>query len=201
MYADLGLFIDGQWLSGAGRKGEDVVNPATGKTLAHLPHASTADLDAALGAAAKGFATWKATSAYERSKIMRKAADLLRERHDHIAKGWSRNRARSIRKRAPRCLAAPKSSSGMPRKAAAPIRRRLERERFILPKSTSFYDLYDARNEANIGEKINIALEKIEDNNRSKLEGVFRNIDFNSESSLGKTKDRNRRLKNMLRKA
>jgi succinate-semialdehyde dehydrogenase / glutarate-semialdehyde dehydrogenase len=86
MYTDLALFIDGQWLNGAGRKGEDVLNPATGKTLAHLPHANSADLDAALGAAAKGFATWKATSAYERSKIMRKAADLLRERHDHVAK-------------------------------------------------------------------------------------------------------------------
>jgi type I restriction enzyme M protein len=80
----------------------------------------------------------------------------------------------------------------------ARIRRRLERERFILPKGTSFYDLYEARNEANIGEKINVALEKIEDTNRAKLEGVFRNIDFNSESNLGKTKDRNRRLKNML---
>lgn len=78
------------------------------------------------------------------------------------------------------------------------IRRRLERERFILPKGSSFYDLYDARNEANIGEMINIALENIEDQNRSKLEGVFRNIDFNSEANLGKTKDRNRRLKNLL---
>jgi type I restriction enzyme M protein len=78
------------------------------------------------------------------------------------------------------------------------IRRRLERERFILPKGASFYDLYEARNEANIGEQINMALEKIEDSNRSKLEGVFRNIDFNSESNLGKTKDRNRRLKNLL---
>ena len=86
MYTDLALFIDGQWLNGQGRKGEDVINPATAKPLAHLPHASTADLDAALAAAAKGFAQWKATSAYDRSKLMRKAADLLRERHDHIAK-------------------------------------------------------------------------------------------------------------------
>ncbi|MBX9864810.1 MAG: type I restriction-modification system subunit M [Hyphomicrobium sp.] len=78
------------------------------------------------------------------------------------------------------------------------IRRRLERERFILPKGASFYDLYAGRNEANIGEMINIAFEKIEDANRSKLEGVFRNIDFNSEANLGKTKDRNRRLKNLL---
>ena len=80
----------------------------------------------------------------------------------------------------------------------ARIRRRLERERFILPVGASFYDLYEARNEANIGERINIALEKIEDANRSKLDGVFRNIDFNSEANLGRVKDRNRRLKNLL---
>jgi succinate-semialdehyde dehydrogenase / glutarate-semialdehyde dehydrogenase len=86
MYTDLGLFIDGKWLNGEGRKGEDVINPATGKALARLPHASKADLDAALAAAEKGFAVWKVTSAYDRSKIMRKAADLLRERYDHIAK-------------------------------------------------------------------------------------------------------------------
>ncbi len=86
MYTELNLFIDGQWLDGKGRQGEDVINPATGKVLARLPHASAADLDAALAAAAKGFAAWKATSAYERSKIMRKAADLLRERHEHVAK-------------------------------------------------------------------------------------------------------------------
>ncbi|MGI8525002.1 MAG: NAD-dependent succinate-semialdehyde dehydrogenase [Pseudolabrys sp.] len=86
MYTDLKLFIDGQWLNGEGRKGEDVVNPATGKVLAQLPHASKADLDAALAAAEKGFKVWRATSAYDRSKIMRKAADLLRERAEHVAK-------------------------------------------------------------------------------------------------------------------
>ena len=80
----------------------------------------------------------------------------------------------------------------------ARIRRRLERERFLLPAGASFYDLYERRNEANIGELINIALERIEDANRSKLEGVFRNIDFNSEANLGRVRDRNRRLKNLL---
>lgn len=78
------------------------------------------------------------------------------------------------------------------------MRRRLERERFILPEGCSFYDLHAQRNEANVGELINMVLEKIEDKNRAKLEGVFRNIDFNSESNLGRVKDRNRRLKNML---
>jgi len=86
MYSDLALFIDGKWLNGQGRKGEDVINPASGKALAHLPHASTADLDEALAAAQKGFKVWKETSAYDRSKIMRKAADLLRERNEHVAR-------------------------------------------------------------------------------------------------------------------
>ena len=80
----------------------------------------------------------------------------------------------------------------------ARIRRRLERERFVLPEGASFYDLHAQRNEPNIGELINIALEEIEDQNRTKLEGVFRNIDFNSEANLGRARDRNRRLKNLL---
>ncbi len=86
MYAKLELFIDGQWLNGDGRAGEDVINPATEKPLARLPHANTADLDRALDAAKKGFAVWRATSAYDCAKIMRKAADLIRERHDAISK-------------------------------------------------------------------------------------------------------------------
>jgi succinate-semialdehyde dehydrogenase / glutarate-semialdehyde dehydrogenase len=86
MYANLELFIDGKWLNGDGRSGEDVINPATEKPLAHLPHATKADLDQALEAAKKGFAVWRATAAYDRAKIMRKAADLIRERYDAISK-------------------------------------------------------------------------------------------------------------------
>jgi len=86
MYTELKLYIDGQWLDGQGRKGEDVINPATGKVLGRLPHAGKADLNHALAAAGEAFAGWKATSAYERSKILRKAAELLRERHEHVAK-------------------------------------------------------------------------------------------------------------------
>ena len=78
------------------------------------------------------------------------------------------------------------------------ILRRLQRERFILPKSCRFQSLYDQRNESNVGEIINIALEQIEEDNKQKLSGVFRNIDFNSEANLGQTKDRNVRLKNLL---
>lgn len=80
----------------------------------------------------------------------------------------------------------------------ARIRRKLERERFLLPQGASFYDLYEKRGEANIGELINETLDTIEEANKAKLDGVFRNIDFNSEANLGKTKDRNRRLKMLL---
>jgi succinate-semialdehyde dehydrogenase/glutarate-semialdehyde dehydrogenase len=86
MYTDLALYIGGSWLNGDGRQGEDVVNPATEKSLGRLPHASASDLDQALAAAAKGFDVWRATNPYERSKVLRKAASLLRERSDNIAR-------------------------------------------------------------------------------------------------------------------
>lgn len=78
------------------------------------------------------------------------------------------------------------------------IERALKHERFKVPNNSSFDFLYDNRNEENLGELINIGLEDLEEANRSKLEKVFRNIDYNSEANLGQTKDRNRRLKNLL---
>lgn len=78
------------------------------------------------------------------------------------------------------------------------IERAMKRERFVLPEESSFDHIYEQRNANNIGEIINEALDAIEEANKTKLEGVFRNIDFNSESSLGQTKDRNRRLKNLI---
>jgi type I restriction enzyme M protein len=78
------------------------------------------------------------------------------------------------------------------------IKRRMNRERFVLPADSDFDYLYEHRKDANVGELINIALANIEEANKAKLEGVFRNIDFNSDSNLGETKDRNRRLKNLL---
>lgn len=93
------------------------------------------------------------------------------------------------------------------------IERTLSRERFTIPvvelrdsktnKITesfiaNFDGLYERRDRSNIGELINIVLEHIEDANKTKLENVFRNIDFNSEANLGQTKERNRRLKNLL---
>ncbi len=62
------------------------------------------------------------------------------------------------------------------------------------PSTAIYYTLYGQRNAANVGELINTALEAIEEANKEKLEGVFRNIDFNSEAALGRTKQRNERL-------
>jgi type I restriction enzyme M protein len=93
------------------------------------------------------------------------------------------------------------------------IQRRLDRERFKLPmvelKNTKtnqveetflgdFYSLHERRTRDNIGELINIVLDAIEKANEGKLGGLFRAIDFNSETNLGQTKDRNRRLKMLL---
>src|SRR5277367_4607198 len=85
MYPDVLLLIDGDWTKSASGRSIPVVNPATGETIGTVAHAGTADLDRALAAAEKGFATWRKVSAFERSKIMRKAADLLRSRADAIA--------------------------------------------------------------------------------------------------------------------
>jgi type I restriction enzyme M protein len=78
------------------------------------------------------------------------------------------------------------------------VERALARERFVVPSEADFDYLYAKRRESNIGELINIALEKIEDANKAKLENVFRNIDFNSEPHLGQTRERNRRLVSLL---
>jgi type I restriction enzyme M protein len=78
------------------------------------------------------------------------------------------------------------------------IQRALNRDRFVLDEKSTFDHIYSKRNDANVGEVINKALEHIEEDNKMKLRGVFRNIDFNSEAILGQTKDRNSMLKHLL---
>ncbi len=85
-YADLNLFIGGEWVSGAGRHVAPVINPATEEVIGQLPHATTDDLDRALAAASDSFPRWRALAPHERGKILRRAADLLRERSEHIAR-------------------------------------------------------------------------------------------------------------------
>ncbi len=85
MYQDVLLFIDGTWTKAAAGRSIPVVNPATGDVIGTVAHADTGDLDRALEAADKGFRAWRKVSAFDRSKVMRKAANLLRERADAIA--------------------------------------------------------------------------------------------------------------------
>jgi succinate-semialdehyde dehydrogenase / glutarate-semialdehyde dehydrogenase len=84
-YSDVSLMIDGAWTKGANGRTIDVINPATEEKLGTVAHAEKSDLDRALAAADKGFKQWRKVSAYERYKIMRKAADLMRQRLDEIA--------------------------------------------------------------------------------------------------------------------
>ena len=84
-YTNTQLLIDGQWCDAADGRTLAVVNPAHGKEIGRVAHAGRADLDRALAAAQKGFDVWRAVPAVERGKIMRQAAQLLRERNADIA--------------------------------------------------------------------------------------------------------------------
>ena len=84
-YPNTQLFINGQWQDAADGRTLAVFNPATGKEIGRVAHAGKADLDKALDAAQKGFETWRDMTAADRSKIMRKAAGLMRERAAEIA--------------------------------------------------------------------------------------------------------------------
>lgn len=85
-YPNVQLHVNGEWRDARSGKTIDVLNPATEEKLGTVAHAEKADLDEALAAADRGFATWKKVSAYERAKLMRKAADIFRSRADEIAR-------------------------------------------------------------------------------------------------------------------
>ncbi len=96
MYPDTQLYIDGAWCAAASGRTHPVVNPATGEVIGKFAWADRADLDRALAAVDKGFQTWKKVSAYERSKIMRKAADLMRERLQSIAEIMTMEQGKTV---------------------------------------------------------------------------------------------------------
>ncbi len=84
-YPNVQLYIDGKWRPAASGRTIPVLNPATEENVGTVAHADRSDLDEALAAADKGFKTWRMISPLERSKVMRKAAELIRERADMIA--------------------------------------------------------------------------------------------------------------------
>lgn len=78
------------------------------------------------------------------------------------------------------------------------VERAMSRERFVMDSTSTFTYLYDNRNDSEIGQKINVALSAIENNNSAKLHNVFRAIDFNSTVDFGEVKEKNAILKNLL---
>ncbi|WP_027327431.1 type I restriction-modification system subunit M [Helicobacter pametensis] len=78
------------------------------------------------------------------------------------------------------------------------IRRSLAREKFVLDETCTFEYLLQNKEANNLGEIINKALAKIEEDNPSKLDGIFRNVDFNDKNLLGESKERNAILRNLL---
>jgi succinate-semialdehyde dehydrogenase / glutarate-semialdehyde dehydrogenase len=85
-YPNTQLFIGGEWQDSADGQTIAVFNPASGQEIGRVARATKADLDRALAATEQGFEIWRNMSPAERSKIMRKAAGILRERADDIAK-------------------------------------------------------------------------------------------------------------------
>ncbi|GLS14175.1 NAD-dependent succinate-semialdehyde dehydrogenase [Hydrogenophaga electricum] len=84
-YPDTRLLIANEWVPSQTGATLPVINPATGEAIGRVAHAAPADLDRALAAAERGFATWRRLSAHERSALMRQAATLLRADSERIA--------------------------------------------------------------------------------------------------------------------
>lgn len=95
-YPDTQLFLNGEWKPAAAGETIAVTDPATGEVIGQVAKAGIVDLDAALAATQAGFAAWSATSAYDRARIMRKAADILRERKERIAWIMTREQGKPI---------------------------------------------------------------------------------------------------------
>ncbi len=96
-YPDLNLYIDGQWLAAAGRDTTAVLDPASGQIIGKLPCASTEDLNQALAAAQRAQPHWAALPAFERAKILTRAADLIRERLEFIAQVMTYEQGKPLR--------------------------------------------------------------------------------------------------------
>jgi succinate-semialdehyde dehydrogenase / glutarate-semialdehyde dehydrogenase len=95
-YRDLNLLIGGEWTPQGSREHEPVMNPASGECIGILPHASKADLDRALDAAQKAYPVWRNTAPQDRAKILKRAADLMHERAEHIARIATIEQGKSI---------------------------------------------------------------------------------------------------------
>jgi succinate-semialdehyde dehydrogenase/glutarate-semialdehyde dehydrogenase len=95
-YADLFLFIAGGRSGNDGRKTRAVLDPGTGDEIGRLPVATEEDLQEALAAAARGYERWRAVPAYDRANVLHRAAALLRERQEQIARIMTREQGKVL---------------------------------------------------------------------------------------------------------
>tara|TARA_B100000965_G_scaffold5102_1_gene3976 strand:- start:5368 stop:6807 length:1440 start_codon:yes stop_codon:yes gene_type:complete len=86
MYEKFGQFINGKWQKSSDGATYDVINPATEELIGKASKANKKDIDLCLKSAEEGFNIWKNTSPWERSKIIRKISDLIRERNEVLSK-------------------------------------------------------------------------------------------------------------------
>ncbi len=80
------MYIDGRWCDAADGRTLAVINPADESTAAEVAHGGRAEAERAIDAAARALPSWRALSAYDRAKVLKKAADLMRDRADALAR-------------------------------------------------------------------------------------------------------------------
>jgi succinate-semialdehyde dehydrogenase/glutarate-semialdehyde dehydrogenase len=83
-YPQISLYIDGEWVQGAGGRGDDIINPATEEVLGRVPFAEASDIDRAIAAAAAAFPKWRDAGPDFRSQILLKASSLIHQRAAEI---------------------------------------------------------------------------------------------------------------------
>jgi succinate-semialdehyde dehydrogenase / glutarate-semialdehyde dehydrogenase len=90
------LFINGAWTDSVTGETLPVLNPATAEPIGTVAKASHTDLDHALDAAEKGFHAWRKISAFDRYKIMRKAADIIRAEAETISRNLTTEQGKPL---------------------------------------------------------------------------------------------------------
>ncbi|HEY1455207.1 MAG TPA: gamma-aminobutyraldehyde dehydrogenase [Candidatus Dormibacteraeota bacterium] len=86
------MFVGGQWTPGSGGEVQDVINPATGKVMAHVPKGTQEDVDRAVAAARRAYdEAWSDTTPRDRSERLLKLASLIEEHGDELASLESAN--------------------------------------------------------------------------------------------------------------
>jgi len=82
----LQFYIDGAWVDPVTPKPFDVINPATEEVCGRISLGSAADVDKAVGAAARAFPNWSRTSKKERIELLERILEEFAKRHDDIAR-------------------------------------------------------------------------------------------------------------------